>query len=106
MTKIRSMVALAVLALTLGSAPPAAAAVSPTSARDCLDDQQVQAAIASGQIKSWPKIRKLAGISADYQEVSDVRVCMVDGVPYYTVNLVSPEGYASKTFVNAVDGSQ
>ncbi len=106
MRNFRTIVALAALALTLGISVPAQAAINPTSAKTCLNDQQVQDAINSGEIKSWPKIRKLAGISADYQEVSDVRVCIVDGVPYYTVNLVSPDGNASKTFVNAVDGSQ
>jgi uncharacterized membrane protein YkoI len=71
----------------------------------CLTDQQIQAAIQSGQIKSWPTIKKMAHISSDYQEVSDVRVCRIDGVLYYTVNLVSSYGDAKKIVVNAVDGS-
>ena len=42
---------------------------------------------------------------ATYQEVSDVRVCLIKGVPYYIVNVVSPKGEASKIVLNAVDGS-
>ena len=67
--------------------------------------QQIQAAIQSGEIKSWPTIKKLARLSSDYQEVSDVKVCLVNGVPYYNVNLVSSNGAAKKIVLNAVDGS-
>ncbi len=89
--------------LSLAAAVPSYAAAGKD--RDCLSDQQVQAAIAAGQIKSWPKIRKLAQISTDYQEVSDVKVCMINGMPYYTVNLVSSNGEATKFVLNAVDGT-
>jgi uncharacterized membrane protein YkoI len=70
-----------------------------------MTDQQIQAAIQSGEIKSWPTIKKLARLSSDYQEVSDVKVCLVNGVPYYNVNLVSSNGAAKKIVLNAVDGS-
>jgi len=87
------------------------AAVMPASAQgrargiDCLTDKQITAAIESGQILSWPKIKRLGGIS-DYEEVSDVQVCMIDGVPFYILNVVSPEGEAAKIALNAVDGTQ
>ncbi|MEP7240414.1 MAG: hypothetical protein ABI697_05975 [Devosia sp.] len=71
----------------------------------CLSDQQIQAAIASGKILSWPKIKRLASLPSGTQELSDVKVCMIDGVPYYTVNVVSQSGEASKIVLNAVDGS-
>ena len=74
-------------------------------ARESLPDRQITAAIESGQILSWPKIKKLAGISA-YEEVSDVQVCMIDEVPFYILNVVSPEGEAAKIALNAVDGTQ
>ncbi|HWA42149.1 MAG TPA: hypothetical protein VHA10_02995 [Hypericibacter adhaerens] len=90
--------------LSLGAATSAFAA-PPAGGGQCLSDQQIQSAIASGQIKSWPKIKKLARISADYQEVSDVKVCLVNGVPYYNVNLVSSNGDAKKIVLNALDGS-
>ena len=89
--------------LLLAAATPSLAATGKDKA--CLSDQQIQAAIAAGQIQSWPKIKKLAKVSTDYQEVSDVKVCMIDGVPYYTVNLVSSNGEAQKIVLNAVDGT-
>jgi uncharacterized membrane protein YkoI len=89
--------------LSLGAIMPADAASSKD--KQCLSDQEIQGAIASGQIKSWPKIKQIARISTDYQEVSDVRVCMINGVPFYTVNLVSSNGEAKKIVVNALDGS-
>ena len=64
----------------------------------------IQAEIASGQIQSWPAIKKLAGISS-YQEVSPVRVCRINGIPFYQVNIVSPNGEAKKVVINALDGS-
>jgi hypothetical protein len=72
---------------------------------DCLSDRQITAAIEGGQILSWPKIKRLAGISA-YEEVSDVQVCMIEDVPYYIVNVVSPGGEAAKIALNAVDGTE
>ena len=102
-TILITMAAAAVLSL---------AAVSPAFAQDrargdldCLTDRQITAAIESGQILSWPKIKKMAGISA-YEEVSDVQVCMIEGVPFYILNVVSPEGEAAKIALNAVDGTQ
>ena len=72
---------------------------------NCLSDDQIQTAIQSGEIKSWPKIKNLAGISA-YEEVSDVKVCLINGVPYYMLNVISPEGEATKIVLNAVDGTE
>ena len=71
----------------------------------CLTDREIQAAIESGQILSWPTIKRMAGISA-YEEVSDVRVCLIGGVPAYILNVISPEGEASKIALNAVDGTE
>lgn len=105
MTSFRTIIITMAAAATLllAAALPSLAATGKDM--DCLSDQQIQAAIAAGQIKSWPKIKKLAQISADYQEVSDVKVCLIDGVPYYTVNLVSSNGAAAKFVLNAVDGT-
>jgi uncharacterized membrane protein YkoI len=85
--------------LSLGAIMPADAA---SKDKQCLSDQEIQGAIASGQIKSWPKIKQIARISG---EVWNVRVCMINGVPFYTVNLVSSNGEAKKIVVNALDGS-
>ncbi len=91
--------------LVLSTALPASAQVRAREALDCLTDRQIQAAIDSGQILTWPKIKRLAGISA-YEEVSDVQVCLIDGMPFYILNVVSPEGEAAKIALNAVDGTQ
>lgn len=101
------------LSRTIFTKMPAAAiislvAVMPAFAQagmDCLTDRQIQAAIESGEILSWPSVKRMAGISA-YEEVSDVRVCMIGGVPVYILNVISPEGEASKIALNAVDGTE
>ncbi len=31
---------------------------------------------------------------------------MIDGIPYYMLNVISPEGEASKIVLNAVDGTE
>ena len=105
MTSIRTILITMAAAATLLLAAAVPSYAAAARDKDCLSDQQIQAAIAAGQIQSWPKIRKLAKVSTDYQEVSDVRVCMIQGVPYYTVNLVSSNGEATKFVLNAVDGT-
>jgi uncharacterized membrane protein YkoI len=104
MTSFRSILIMmaAAATLSLGAAMPVSAAPKD---KQCLSDQEIQSAISSGQIKSWPKIKKMARISGEYQEVSDVRVCLINGVPFYTVNLVSSNGEAKKIVLNAMDGS-
>ena len=97
------MTVVAAASLSLGAIVPSAAAPK-AAAAGCMSDQEIQGAIASGQIKSWPKIKKMAQIPSDYQEVSDVQVCMVGGVPFYRVNLVSSSGEAKKIQLNAVTG--
>ena len=90
---------------SLAAAMPAAAQGRAREELDCLTDRQIQVAIEQGQILSWPKIKRMAGISA-YEEVSDVQVCMIEGVPYYILNVISPEGEAAKIALNAVDGTE
>lgn len=104
MTRFRTILIMvaAAAALSLGAAMPAFAAPPPA---DCLTNQQIQTAIAAGQIKSWPKIRKLAGIPKDYRETADIQVCMQAGAPYFFVNMVSPKGENFKIVLNAVDGT-
>jgi hypothetical protein len=91
--------------ISLAAVMPASAQATGREKLDCLSDKQIQAAIEDGNILSWPKIKKLAGISS-YEEVSDVKVCMIEGVPFYILNVVSPEGEATKIALNAVDGTQ
>ena len=104
MTSFRTILIMMAAAATmsLGAAMPAHAAPKD---KECYSDQQIQSAISSGEIKSWPKIKRMAQISGEYQEVSDVKVCLINGVPFYTVNLVSSSGEARKIVLNAMDGS-
>ncbi len=87
------------LSLTFGDRPSAG------GDRRCLSEPEIEAAIASGRIQSWAKIRSIANIPKDYRETSDVQVCMRGGVPYFIVSMVSPKGEYFKIVLNAVDGS-
>jgi hypothetical protein len=104
-TILITMAAAAVFSLAAAMPAHAQGRTARAAEMDCFSDRQIQLAIESGQILSWPKIKRLAGISA-YQEVSDVQVCMIDGVPYYILNVISPEGEAAKIALNAVDGTE
>jgi hypothetical protein len=73
---------------------------------ECMDNRTVQALIASHQIKTWPAIKAMAGISDQYKEVSAVRVCEQGGQPYYVVNVAGPSGESKQLVINAVDGSR
>ena len=92
----------AVAAFVVAAAEPAMAA---RGGGDCWSNQQIQTEIASGQIQSWSRIRKLAGIPPDYHETSDTPVCIRGGAPHYVVNMASPKGEQFKYVLNAVDGS-
>ena len=91
-------------ALSLAVVVPSLAAL-PGGGGTCWSSAQVNSAIAQGTIKSWAKIRKLAGIADDLYETSPVQVCTRDGVPYFIVNMSSPKGESVKIVRNAVDGS-
>jgi hypothetical protein len=81
---------------------------SPSAARaigGCMDNRAVQAAIAAHQIKTWPAIKAMAGVSEQYKEVSAVRVCEQDGQPFYVVNVAGPAGESKQLVLNAVDGT-
>jgi hypothetical protein len=73
--------------------------------RRCLSEAEIEAAISSGRIQSWAKIRALANIPKEYRETSDVQVCLRGGTPYFIVSMVSPKGEYFKIVLNAVDGS-
>ena len=71
----------------------------------CLSEAEIEAAVASGRIQSWAKIRAMANIPKDYRETSDVQVCLRGGTPFFIVSMVSPKGEYFKIVLNAVDGS-
>lgn len=91
---------MAVATLSLAATLPIAA-----QAAGCLAPNEIQAAIDAGQIQSWPKIRRLAGVPKAVKEVGELTVCMRDGLPYYNVKVISPDGVLTQLVLNAVDGS-
>jgi hypothetical protein len=74
MTSFRTILIMMAAAASISLAAVIPAQAQAEREKSCLSDQQIQSAIESGDIKSWPKIKKLAGISS-YEEVSDVKVC-------------------------------
>jgi hypothetical protein len=76
------------------------------AANGCVDNRTVQSMIASGQIKTWPGVKAMAGIPEQYKEVSAVRLCVRGGQPYYIVNMAGPSGESKQLVLNAVTGSR
>lgn len=104
MIPFRPMI-LALIAAAALSVAPVAPSFAAAGGRACLSEPEIEAAIASGQIQSWAKIRELANIPRNYKEASDIQVCMRGGVPYFIVSMVSPKGEYFKIVLNAVNGS-
>ena len=102
---IGSVIHLCMTVLVVATMLASAGVSSPTRAAACMDNRAVQALIAAHQIKTWPAIKALAGISDKYKEVSAVRVCEQGGAPYYVVNVAGPSGESKQLVLNAVDGS-
>jgi len=101
-TSVTNLCLTAVLAAMVG------AAALPAWAADgdvCLDNRDVQALIAGHKIRTWPAVKAMAGISGQYKEVSAVRVCELNGAPYYVVNVAGPTGESRQLVLNAVTGS-
>ncbi|MEO6014365.1 MAG: hypothetical protein ABIQ30_12390 [Devosia sp.] len=105
MTSFRTILIMMAAAASVSLAAAVPAHAQAEREKSCLSDQQIQSAIESGDIKSWPKIKKMAGISS-YEEVSDVKVCKIGDTLFYILNVVSPEGEATKIVLNAVDGTK
>src|ERR1700709_628078 len=84
----------------------AASAAPARNVGACMDNRAVQALIASHQIRTWPAIKALAGISEQYKEVSAVGVCRQDGAPSYVVNVAGPAGESKQLVLNAINGSK
>jgi hypothetical protein len=71
----------------------------------CLDNRAAQELISTKQIKTWPAIKALAGISGQYTEISRVQVCEQGGERYYVVNVQGPRGEVKRLVVNAITGA-
>ncbi len=62
-----------------------------------MSEYAVQAAIAAGQIQSWPKIKQQAGMPRSAEEVSRRKGLPSEaGSLYYIVNVVTPDGVSEE----------
>lgn len=72
----------------------------------CLNGPEVQAAIRSQKIRTWPAIRARAGIAEKYRIVGSIEVCLIGGTPYYVVGVSGPSGDTKKLHLNAITGAR
>jgi hypothetical protein len=100
-----SVIKLCLAALLTAAVGAAALPAWAADADACLDNRDVQALIAGHKIKTWPAVKAMAGISEQYKEVSAVRVCELNGAPYYVVNVAGPAGESRQLVLNAVTGT-
>ena len=93
-TKSRTIFAILV-ALAIGFA-----GTSGASAQACLDNRQVQEAVASGQIMSLADVLTMAGIDSS-TEVLSVQVCDDGGQLVYIIGVLTPSGEAQNLVLSA-----
>jgi uncharacterized membrane protein YkoI len=89
----------AAMALALALAL-ALAGTGATQAQACLNKQQIQEAVSSGQIMSLDTVLAQAGIPAD-SEILNVQVCDEGGVLVYVIGVLSPDGQAQNLTLSA-----
>jgi acyl-coenzyme A thioesterase PaaI-like protein len=94
-TKPRTIFATLGLALTLALASSGAA-----NAQACLDNRQIQDAVASGQIMSLADVLAFAGIDSN-TEVLSVQVCDEGGRLVYHIGILTPAGEAQNLILGA-----
>jgi hypothetical protein len=84
-----------VVALALGLAGTGTA-----NAQACLDNRQIQEAVASGQIMSLADVLASAGIDGS-SEILSVQVCDQGGQLVYIIGLLTPSGEAQNLVLSA-----
>ena len=94
-THTRTLFASVGLALALGLA-----AIGPANAQACLDNRQIQEAVASGQIMSLADVLASAGIDSDTKVLS-VQVCDDGGRLVYHIGILTPSGEAQNLILGA-----
>lgn len=96
--RLLSRAGLAVMALGLTGA---GIGLAPASAQDaCLDNRQIQDAVASGQIASLDRVLADAGIDGDHSVLS-VQVCDEGGRLAYVIGVLSAAGEARTLVLDA-----
>jgi hypothetical protein len=94
-TSISKLLAPIAVALALGLAGTGVA-----NAQACLDNRQIQEAVASGQIMSLADVLASAGIDGS-SEILNVQVCDQGGQLVYVIGLLTPSGEAQNLVLSA-----
>lgn len=69
-------------------------------AQGCLDKQQIQEAVSSGQIKSLDAVLASAGVGAS-AEILSVQVCDQGGSLVYVIGVLTSDGQAQNLTLSA-----
>jgi hypothetical protein len=69
----------------------------------CLDNRSIAAAVASGQFLSLPQLAQLAGFNP--QQTHNLRVCQINGQPYYYFDTFDAYGQTRTYVLRATDGA-
>lgn len=75
-------------------------AAGPAAAQSCLDNRQIQEAVAAGQIKSLAAVLADAGIDGS-AEILNVAVCDEGGGLVYVIGLLTAAGEAQNLVLSA-----
>ncbi len=69
----------------------------------CLDNRAINLARANGIILPYPDILRLAGVKRN--EAKGVRVCNINGQPFYLIRVLRNNGVAQNLILRASDGT-
>lgn len=94
-TSISKLLAPIAVALVLGLAGTGVA-----QAQGCLDNRQIQEAVASGEIMSLADVLASAGIDGS-AEILNVQVCDDGGRLVYIIGVLTPSGEAQNLVLSA-----
>ena len=75
-------------------------ATAGTQAQSCLDNRQIQEAVASGEIMSLDAVLASAGVDIS-AEILNVQVCDEGGRLVYVIGVLTPSGEAQNLILSA-----
>ncbi len=78
-------------------------AVQAQAAGPCLDNRSIAAAVAGGQFRSLPQLAQQAGFNP--QQTFNLRVCQINGQPYYYFDTLDAYGQTRTYVLRATDGA-
>jgi len=73
------------------------------SVGQCLDNRAINAAVSSGQILALSQIAQSAGFNP--QQSFNIRVCRINGQPYYLLDTLDAYGRTQNHILRATDGA-